>query len=722
MTRNAVFALFLSVLAASVATAQWQIPTPREQHAVPSDGTTVNYPTVSLPIGVRYHIHSEGRVQVSSSGDIADACYYVNVFPFGPNVVPVSAKVRLSGTQESWMYDLLSPQSYQSSHTYDVGTASQGSPLSVRFFDRSDPPNAYYNDNSGSLTVEVAQETPMIVAKYDTVRFGNIPVGKNRTLEDSIEAYGTEGYRCDGVSLSGPSQSKFFVFSERTVPFGLQETTNEFRFTYTPTTIQADTAYLRLVSSNAYLPQRSFVIVLIGNGIGSQLTVARDTLDFGTIRVNSTKNLTQTFRNAGSVDATIASIVVAPAGNFTASTTPIIVPGTGSAGCTVSFTPTSIGNFFTRFLCTTDDGSTLVFYAKGAGGIPSPYISSPVLDFGRLLMNSSKMLSDTILNKGTTDLNVVSTTNTNSFEYAVGGGQGPQSYPPGNGARYTFTFTPRVHIPFWGNHDGSFTFNFDDGTSKTIVFKGCDHDAISTRLAIDTNYYVNVGNTIEVSQKLLDPLDSAFTPIRSLQERVSFDQQTFDFVSARKGALTASGDWTLTTTPGPGFIDIKLSATNSSFVASGSIVLLTFRAHPDAIPGQLTLLPQLSIDFANNFEPLVTSSSGRIIVSDMCTPVRLTNAYASKATYIEQTQPNPVVREALVNYTIGTDVGGTTAVPVRIRIFDQMGRLVQVAVNENLAAGRYSTIFTTTDLAPGMYWYTLDAGGVSCSRSMLVVR
>lgn len=724
MTRffqNIVFLLFLSLLTASSSFGQWRIPTPRQTLSVPSDGSKILFPNVSLPVGMTYHIHADGRAQVSNSGDIADACYYVNIISLSPYVVPVAMKVRSSATQEQWMYDLLSPQNYHSNHIYDASLASAGSPLTLRFFDRADPPNAYYGDNSGSITVEVAQQTPEIVAKIDTVNFGSVLVGKSKTMLDSVASYGTDGYRCDNVAMLGPSAAKFNAFSQGSVPFGIQESTNEFQFTYLPTVVGPDTAYFHLYSANVYAPQRDFVIMLIGNGVGTQLSVNPDTLDFGAIRVNTTKKLTAMIRNAGPSTVTVTSIAVAPATPFSSVPAPIVVNGRDSAGCDVTFAPTTQGSFLATFTCSADDGSTLKFYAKGTAGVPIAYVSDSVLVFGRLLLNGSKTLTDTILNKGNIALEIVSTVNSNPFEYTVTGAQGPHTYAAGSGAYYGFTFTARNHIPFWGNHDGSFTYNFVDGTSKTIVFKGCDHAPISTRLRIDTNYFVTPGNTVEVKQEMLDQLDSSYSPIRALKERISFDQTTFDFVSARKGTMTNTPNWNLTATAGIGYVDVSLTATTDHLGAPGTVVLLTFRAHTDAVLGQQTLLPQLNVDFSNNFEPVWTSSSGRIIVGDLCTPVRLSQLTTPKASYIEQNIPNPVERSATIGYSVGPGQS-TDLQPVRIRLFDEMGRLVKTLVDEVKQPGRYDVTIGAEELPPGIYWYVFEAGGVWQQRSMIVTR
>ena len=169
--RYALLVLALFLFRASSASAQpWQIVTPRQVLPVPSDGSTVNFPNVNLIAGMKYRVHATQRVIVSNSGEIADACYYINLFPFSPSVIPVSLKARNSPGNEDWFYNFWKASgfqggSYQSSHVYDASIGSLGVPLSFRFFDRADSPSNYYSDNSGNILIDVARETPGIALK-----------------------------------------------------------------------------------------------------------------------------------------------------------------------------------------------------------------------------------------------------------------------------------------------------------------------------------------------------------------------------------------------------------------------------------------------------------------------------------------------------------------------------------------------------------------------------
>ncbi len=719
------FVLFM-VSSAEAQWKPWQIPTPRESHPIAADGSSVNFSTVNLPVGMSYHVNASGRVTVSSNpNEFADARYYVNILTFPPTAVPVSLKMRYAPASEDWFNSAVAPAQqagYQTSHLYDASVASSGSPLAFRFFDSKDPAvdPAKYNDNSGTITVEVAQETPRIAVQFDTLYFNNVKAGSSLRLLDSIESYGVHGYRLDNVALTGPAASKFSASSQNPTPFVLTETTNEFEFIYSPNAIMWDTAYFHLYSGNAYAPDQHRIIVLIGQGVGPKLTVTPDTLDFKTVKVNSSTQLVATISNSGSVDAIINSITITPPGSpFTVSPSSATISAKGSASFNVTFNPPASIAYFSTFTCAVNDGSTLVFYAKGNAGIGIPKLSDSVLDFGIVILNRSKSLPATLTNVGTMDINIVSTFNSNPAEYSVIGAQGAFPVSGGSSNGYGFTFTPIAHLPAWQNHNGSFTYYFSDGTSKTIIFKAADHKPLDARLNLDSVSYTNPGKNVTVRLRMIDALDSALIPIRSLSDRISYDPSLFDLISVQKGALVSASDWKLTQTSSPGYIDFSLNATTERLGPIGTLLSLTFKAHDDSKPGQYTTLTQSNTNFPYPDEPTAITNQGTIVITDVCTPVHLTSNSTPTATSIEQSNPNPCITQTTIRFGVVANED-MNVVPIKISLFDAMGRLVTTLVDETKSPGYYEIQFNAAALPNGLYFYTLQSDSSVVQRSLMI--
>ncbi|HET6274186.1 MAG TPA: T9SS type A sorting domain-containing protein, partial [Bacteroidota bacterium] len=59
---------------------------------------------------------------------------------------------------------------------------------------------------------------------------------------------------------------------------------------------------------------------------------------------------------------------------------------------------------------------------------------------------------------------------------------------------------------------------------------------------------------------------------------------------------------------------------------------------------------------------------------------------------------------------------------VRLRVFNSLGQEIATLVNEEMAAGRYRVSFSASELASGVYFYRLTAGGFTATRRMIVVK
>ncbi len=83
---------------------------------------------------------------------------------------------------------------------------------------------------------------------------------------------------------------------------------------------------------------------------------------------------------------------------------------------------------------------------------------------------------------------------------------------------------------------------------------------------------------------------------------------------------------------------------------------------------------------------------------------------------LEQNYPNPFNPVTTIRYSIGQNG------PVRLVVYDILGRQVAVLVNGQKAPGRYEVTFNAAGLASGMYLYRLTAGSFVQTRTMLLIR
>jgi len=83
---------------------------------------------------------------------------------------------------------------------------------------------------------------------------------------------------------------------------------------------------------------------------------------------------------------------------------------------------------------------------------------------------------------------------------------------------------------------------------------------------------------------------------------------------------------------------------------------------------------------------------------------------------LEQAYPNPFNPSTNIEFRIGERV------PVRLVVYDILGREVAVLVNEVKGPGVYAAKFDGSNLASGMYLYRITAGGFSQVKKMLMIK
>ncbi len=83
---------------------------------------------------------------------------------------------------------------------------------------------------------------------------------------------------------------------------------------------------------------------------------------------------------------------------------------------------------------------------------------------------------------------------------------------------------------------------------------------------------------------------------------------------------------------------------------------------------------------------------------------------------LDANAPNPFSRQTVIRYALAESV------PVRLDVYDLLGRHVQTLVDAQQPAGRYAVAVEADALASGVYVYRLQAGRFTGSRQMVVVR
>jgi hypothetical protein len=83
---------------------------------------------------------------------------------------------------------------------------------------------------------------------------------------------------------------------------------------------------------------------------------------------------------------------------------------------------------------------------------------------------------------------------------------------------------------------------------------------------------------------------------------------------------------------------------------------------------------------------------------------------------LAQNYPNPFNPSTTIKYTLSE---GTN---VSLKVFDMLGREVATLVNKHQNAGSHSVNFDASNLASGLYVYTINAGSFTSSKKMMLMK
>ena len=89
---------------------------------------------------------------------------------------------------------------------------------------------------------------------------------------------------------------------------------------------------------------------------------------------------------------------------------------------------------------------------------------------------------------------------------------------------------------------------------------------------------------------------------------------------------------------------------------------------------------------------------------------------APRSAMLEVARPNPFSNLTRIGYVL------PASGPVRLDVFDLLGRRVATVVNDTQAAGQHETVFDGSLLPPGTYVYRIETAGRTESRTVVVLR
>jgi VWFA-related protein len=230
-------------------------------------------------------------------------------------------------------------------------------------------------------------------------------------------------------------------------------------------------------------------------------------------------------------------------------------------------------------------------------------------------------------------------------------------------------------------------------------------------LEMATDHIVESGKTIAVP--LVLSTVSANRPPRNMQFTLVYDRALLALDSARADSLTAG--YTITLDPRIDGTGVLLQGA-TPLTRPGTVATLYFTAAET----EQTRIAQVAVSppDVNQTCTQATSSDGVITVSGFCQRALRPGAGTGPAarTVLRPNAPNPFNPSTRLTYTLA-ERG-----PVRIVLYDAIGREMKVLLDEVRGAGDYALLLDGSGLANGLYYVTLLAGGENHVQRIMLVK
>ena len=123
---------------------------------------------------------------------------------------------------------------------------------------------------------------------------------------------------------------------------------------------------------------------------------------------------------------------------------------------------------------------------------------------------------------------------------------------------------------------------------------------------------------------------------------------------------------------------------------------------------------QISITFSDSASGIVSADAFRIIYRGQVTGVEDEIQPTEFALY--QNYPNPFNPSTTIRFSLNQPA------QVQLRVFNALGELIKVLVDNRLGAGQHQAVFDASKLSSGVYYYQLISGEFSVSKGMVLLK
>lgn len=123
---------------------------------------------------------------------------------------------------------------------------------------------------------------------------------------------------------------------------------------------------------------------------------------------------------------------------------------------------------------------------------------------------------------------------------------------------------------------------------------------------------------------------------------------------------------------------------------------------------------QISITISDSASGIVSADAFRIVYRGQVTEVNDELQPTEFALY--QNYPNPFNPSTTIRFSL------TNPAKVQLRVFNSIGELVKILIDNRLGAGQHEAVFDASKLSSGVYYYQLISGEFSVSKGMVLLK
>jgi hypothetical protein len=318
---------------------------------------------------------------------------------------------------------------------------------------------------AGLTTLAPAQTTSQLVCSPCALNFGNVTVGGSQALAVTFSNPGTSSIKISGTAKNAPW---FYSARGLSLPYTLRPgQTVTFNLVYTPPSDRSTTGSFTYYSDAS---NSALALSVSGTGVAAGTLAANPpSLGFGRVGIGASYTRTLTVTNPSSSSLTISQISNsggALSSPFTTGgiSTPLTLGPGQSFTFPVTFSPTSLGDFFGNLSLVSSAGAQMSIAENGVGttaGVLSVTPSS--VNFGNVTVGSSQ--HQTLTLSASASPVTVSSDSLGSSEYSVSGITLPLTLAAGQSLPVTITFSPQASGPA----NTSLAFSTGSGNTNPVL-------------------------------------------------------------------------------------------------------------------------------------------------------------------------------------------------------------------------------------------------------------